>query len=258
MPNKKYYQFSNTTKFEVKNDSLFIYVDNPLKCPLTIKVFTKNKEVKSQLNVNFPLVLKSEKDSLLFYSLIDVRDKKLNIKFSSIFGTPNDEINIRKVSLPFFSGRKYKVIQGYNGRFSHQEIFSKYAIDFNLKKGDTICAVADGYVVGVIEDYKYGGKSKEWRPYANFVTVYHPEMNIYSQYVHLKYKGSLVSINDAVKMNQAIALSGDTGFSSGEHLHFNAFKATHEKPGWESIKIDFTEGYKGKDLSKGVFVRKKI
>ncbi len=171
-----------------------------------------------------------------------------------MMGNPNDTIHKKDMNLSIRKGYKYKIIQGYNGKYTHSSAYSKYAIDFDLKEGDTICAAADGVVVGVIEDYKDGGKSKKWRDYANFITVFHPEMNLYTQYVHLIHKGSLVEVGDIIKSEQPIGRSGKTGFTNIEHLHFNVLKANSS--GMESVPIEFEEGYKGTEFKKGKWVKK--
>lgn len=153
------------------------------------------------------------------------------------------------MNLPFKRGYKYKIIQAYNGSFSHTSEYSKYALDFNLTEGDTICAAADSFVVGVIEGYTRGGRAKKWRDYTNYITVFHPEMNLYTQYVHLMHEGSFVEVGDYVKSEQAIGRSGKTGRTDIEHLHFNVLRANDS--GMQSEQINFKEGYRGIDLKKG-------
>src|SRR6185295_3881569 len=43
-------------------------------------------------------------------------------------------------------------------------------------------------------------------------------------YVHLKKAGCQVHIGDKVTVGQWIGLSGNTGYSTGPHLHFAVFK----------------------------------
>ena len=79
-------------------------------------------------------------------------------------------------------------------------------------------------------------------------------MNIYTQYVHLDHQGSLVEVGDKVQKGQAIGISGMTGFSSGEHLHFNVLRATEE--GMASHPVNFEGGVEGSSLKKGQKIKK--
>jgi len=44
-----------------------------------------------------------------------------------------------------------------------------------------------------------------------------------TRYQHLKKDGVLVQLGDNVKVQQPLALSGNTGYSTRPHLHFYAF-----------------------------------
>jgi len=254
LPKTKLAQFTiEEIGYEVDNDSLRIKFRNPLNCPLRISATSSDKIIQEKLEDNFPVTIDSNKDTLLMYWTNKSKDE-VTINFSATFGNPNDPIHKKAVNLPFRKGSKYRIIQGYNGSFSHTSEYSRYALDFSLNEGDTICAVADGYVVGVIEGYTKGGKSKSWRDYANYITLFHPEMNFYTQYVHLMHNGSFVEVGDYVRSEQAIGLSGKTGQTDVEHLHFNVLKPNNS--GMESMQIEFQEGYKGVDLRKGDWVQK--
>ena len=64
----------------------------------------------------------------------------------------------------------------------------------------------------------------------------------------------MVKVGDFVKFGQAIGLSGKTGLTTTEHLHFNVLKPN--KSGMESIPIKFKEGYTGNSLKKGQWIKK--
>ncbi|MEM7297559.1 MAG: M23 family metallopeptidase [Bacteroidota bacterium] len=140
-------------------------------------------------------------------------------------------------SLPFKKGKKYSVSQGPNGKFSHNNAVSKYAIDFQLEIGEPVHAAREGIVVKVQENYtKAGGKEFLWK--ANRIIILH-EDGTTASYVHLDYNGSLVEEGERVEKGQLIGRSGNTGFTRGPHLHFVVRK---EKD--LAIPVYF-EGYEG-------------
>ena len=254
LPKTQLSQFTlDNFEYDVENDSLHIQFENPLHCPIRLFAKSPDTDIQAKLNENFPVVINAHQDTLLRYWTNKSMDE-LSLSFSASIGDPKDSIHKKAICLPFKKGKRYKIIQGYNGSFSHSSEYSKFAIDFDLNEGDTICAVADGYVVGVIEGYTKGGKSKKWRDYANFITLFHPEMNLYTQYVHLMYNGSLVEVGEFVESEQVIGLSGKTGQTDMEHLHFNVLKPNAN--GMESVQITFNEGYEGNQLKRGDWVQK--
>ena len=129
-------------------------------------------------------------------------------------------------------------------------------MDFDLKTNDTICSATDGFIVGVVDKYKDSGKGSEWKPYANYLTIYEPNSGVFTQYVHLVENGSLVKIGDKVYRGQKIALSGNTGQSTEEHLHFSCLIPVNSKDGLKSIPIEFIGGIKGINLKKGDELKK--
>lgn len=254
LPEKKLSQAGgNIITYEVANDSIKIRISNSLNCPLRISASSPNEAVQKKIGDDFPLTIGAHK-KILFTYWTNKSKEEVPIQFSAMMGNPNDSIYKKEINLPFQKGSKFKIIQGYNGSFSHSSEYSRYALDFNLMEGDTVCAAADGFVVGVIEGYIRGGKSKRWRDYANYITIFHPEMNLYTQYVHLMHNGSLVAVGDYVKAEQVIGLSGKTGYTDVEHLHFNVLQPN--ATGMESTPINFKEGYHGDALTKGDSVKK--
>lgn len=101
----------------------------------------------------------------------------VTFNFQDALGDMARKIEKNKICLPFSKRGAYKVIQGYNGTLSHNNDYSRFAIDFYLEINDTACAADDGYVVGVIKEYKYSGSSTEWKnnDRSNFITIYHPQ-----------------------------------------------------------------------------------
>jgi murein DD-endopeptidase MepM/ murein hydrolase activator NlpD len=104
-------------------------------------------------------------------------------------------------------------------------------------------------VVGLIKDYKHSGKTSEWRDFANYITIFLPQMNAYTQYSHFSYEGHLVQLNDFVKSGDPLTISGNTGWTSAPHLHFNVLVPA--RSGLQSIPCRFKTGLDGIELSAG-------
>jgi murein DD-endopeptidase MepM/ murein hydrolase activator NlpD len=80
-------------------------------------------------------------------------------------------------------------------------------VDFRLSMGDTVCSVFCGRVRIAKWDDAYG----------NVVVVRHYNM---SETVYAHLDKILVDVNQQVEVGQTIGLGGNTGRSTGPHLHF--------------------------------------
>lgn len=253
LPTKRLMQYNYHRNITYKSDTLTIELGNPLKCPLRVFLSSKDSVINVRFKAINPILISPISDTILKF-----RAKGLNnqIQFSSLLGDPNKKIIQQEIALPFKTGKAYKIIQGYNGKTSHYSSYSRYAIDFSLQQKDTIHASTNGYVVGVVNDYKNGGWDKKWEPYANFITIYNPETGVFTQYGHLYYKGSFVKLGDQVEMNQPIGLAGLTGMTNIEHLHFNSLIPVNNSDGLQSIPVLFKNNFHGKDFKIGQIIKK--
>ncbi|MBP5369384.1 MAG: peptidoglycan DD-metalloendopeptidase family protein [Bacteroidales bacterium] len=116
------------------------------------------------------------------------------------------------------SGFKFRKTRNHNGT------------DIPLTVGDTIRAAFDGKVRVVRTVGNAGG-------YGNLMVIRHPN-GLETYYAHLS--GFIVNENELVKAGEPIALGGNTGRSTGPHLHFEV--RYMGKP-FDSERIfDFTTG----------------
>lgn len=118
--------------------------------------------------------------------------------------------------LPVLNKNKVYVSQGYYGVFSHRRIF---ALDFRLKMNTPVCAARSGIVVGTEWKHNRGGATRKWIDKANYVEIKHDD-GTWASYWHLQYNGVIVKNGDRVEVGQLIGYSGNTGFSTMPHLHF--------------------------------------
>jgi murein DD-endopeptidase MepM/ murein hydrolase activator NlpD len=138
--------------------------------------------------------------------------------------------------LPFAPGTTYKVTQGYNGEYSHFGS-DQYAIDFKMPVGTPVYAARGGMVAKIKDDSSKGGADRKFESQANYVLIRHDDGTL-GNYAHLSKGGVKVTIGQRVEAGQLIALSGNTGFSSGAHLHFSVFK-TRDGKGRLSLPVKF-------------------
>tara|TARA_R110002126_G_scaffold124451_4_gene266508 strand:- start:9680 stop:10468 length:789 start_codon:yes stop_codon:yes gene_type:complete len=208
--------------FKFKNDSTIVFAENKLACP-THLIITDLKSNRKQI-IDFAPFDKKQ----LFKTKDDTLRVLKNNTFSLLYGPsiPLKEYDtLYNYNLPFLKGKRYKILQGQSTNFTHKGAKSRYAIDFKMNIGQTICAMRDGVVVSIKEDSNKGGRSKKYLNDGNYVMLYHT-IGLYTQYVHLKKEGVFVEIGETIRKGQPIAYSGNTGMSTEPHLHFGVFKAT--------------------------------
>lgn len=135
--------------------------------------------------------------------------------------------------LPYETGQSYRVGQSYNGSFSHQ---GQNEIDFSLPMNTPVLAAREGVVVGVKEDSNENGTTEEFSSKGNYVYIRHSD-NTIGVYIHLRHQGVQVDLGDQVQRGQLLGFSGNTGYSSGPHLHFAVNSANS---GYEQISFPVT------------------
>ena len=145
----------------------------------------------------------------------------------------NDDYPYR---IPYSISESFDVGQEYFGTFSHH---NSYAIDWDLPEGTNVLAAREGVVIDLKEDSNEAGTEERHLHMANYVTIGHDDGS-QAVYVHLQMNGALVELGDWVTTGDVIGLSGNTGFSTGPHLHF---KVSQQKSpaDFESIPTLFVD-----------------
>lgn len=102
-----------------------------------------------------------------------------------------------------------RVSQAFAGHYSHTDAQNLYAVDFPVPEGTPVLAARAGRVMQVVDSREQG----------SLLRVLHSDGSM-ALYAHLQAGSASVRPGQAVTAGQTIALSGNTGHSSGPHLHF--------------------------------------
>ena len=150
---------------------------------------------------------------------------------------------------PWQSGVSYRVGQGNNNPGGSHNGSQAFAFDFSLPAGTTIRAARAGTVEWLQETQTTtynpnlatsasntpypAGSLQNW---GNTVRIRHAG-GFTSWYFHIQANGVTVNVGDTVQRGQPIATSGNTGRSTGPHLHF---QVQADSANWgQSVPITF-------------------
>jgi murein DD-endopeptidase MepM/ murein hydrolase activator NlpD len=144
----------------------------------------------------------------------------IGFEYRAVLGEPEVQHRDREVyRAPFAVARTFRVTQAYPTRVTHVDDSSAYAVDFEMPVGTQIYAARAGTVIEVASNYFEGGADPDKALRANIVRVLHADGTM-ALYAHLNLDSIRVRPGRVVKRGEYIADSGNTGFTTGPHLHF--------------------------------------
>lgn len=198
------------------------YARNPHYCHYTVEIkFEVFENMVSSIPLPATLVIEplAKKQFLLAVkrkSNAKASGYKFQYRFDqgNLISTKHDDAYA--YGLPYTSSRPHKLVQGYFGKFSHSDT---HALDFEMPEGTQIVAAREGVVIKTKQDSNRGGPSRDFIDQGNFVWIYHND-GTFGSYFHLRQNGVRVKVGQQVKRGDLIGLSGNTGWSSAPHLHF--------------------------------------
>lgn len=232
----------NLKIFTVKeNDATVFYAVNNEFCPVSVEITLTLENLESNGFSNGVFVVPEYAQQFRLFSLSGIRARRktaYSYTYLAVFG------DVKQVSydssfrydLPFRKGARYKIEQGYNGRFTH---LGENALDINLPERSQVRAAREGVVIDVVQNFTATCLREDCKAMANHIFIYHSDGTI-AEYSHLAFNGAKVAVGDSVGKGELIALSGSTGYARGPHLHFACYLAGFGSP--RTVKTRFRTG----------------
>lgn len=214
-----------TVTHELVGDTLQVMARNGLHAPVELALIFNDlsgvRAPRPERSLRWVLRPRSEMALLILPVLEDATELRVDYDFAYIPGNPEALHDAPEgYRVPFAAANNYRITQAYPDNVTHLSADSVYAVDIAMPVGTDVLAARGGIVFEVISSNYRGGL--DWGKHlraANIVRILHDD-GTYALYAHLNWDSIRVRPGDRVRAGQYIADSGNTGFSSGPHLHF--------------------------------------
>ncbi|MEM9303482.1 MAG: M23 family metallopeptidase [Pseudomonadota bacterium] len=204
-------------------DEVRIYAMNRWHGPVQLAIdLEKRRNIRAEPEVPADLVVEGHGEALvLVLSPDDPRQGwEYQLAFLPVPGDPDAQPTDYRYRLPFRAGKRFYVGQAFGGTATHTEEQSYYAVDFGMPVGTPILAARGGIVMHAEEDFFGSGLDPaRYAERANNVRILHADGTM-ALYAHLELESVAVRPGQRVEAGELLGLSGNTGLSSGPHLHF--------------------------------------
>lgn len=212
---------------------VFVQASNPLPVDVRAKLLA-TADTRPLLQPSLPIVLTLAPGQCRTFAWLNTQSNPLHIDVQlhiALLATPSVESSAMIYQLPF-AQLPIHISQGYGGTFSHYDPANRYAVDFVLPKGAPILAARSGIVLEVRSGFGDTGRREDGG--GNLIRILHSD-NTVAVYAHLDDLPVALNPGDHVATGQIIGHCGQSGFSTGSHLHF----AIQISRRWQWLAIPF-------------------
>jgi murein DD-endopeptidase MepM/ murein hydrolase activator NlpD len=153
-------------------------------------------------------------------SISPLEPGEADFSYTAVIGDPAAVHDDRVIyAWPFPPSAVARLSQGPGGP-THHDRYSRYAIDLAVPEGTPVLAARAGVVVFLENRYfETGLDMAKYLTRSNQVRILHDDGSMGS-YGHLFPDSIDLEPGQRVEVGEQIGLSGNTGYSSGPHLHF--------------------------------------
>ena len=249
-------------RFEVERQGRvsLIHASNHAPGTMSVRVRLLGNNIRS--NRSWPQTVVLGPGERLLLGEVQAREPGAAHDFRVSLSAQLGQLNARAASsqryrLPYADGEAYAISQAASGPLtSHQDPLMHEAVDFTMPEGTPVHAAREGVVVRVVMHFEAGGLDPALLEQANEIVLEHPDGTL-GVYAHLAPDSARVSLGERVRAGQRLASSGNTGYSSGAHLHFALMRPRliGEQFRLEALPVRFATGQPARTLVPVVGLR---